>query len=221
MKDCNVKDVNATTLNSVDVNIVYKDVVLLSDIFIPSTVRFGNLIVDSIDTVSLSGRDVDDYLQTNADLTFSGKLTVGGDLLILGDVTVGSLIDNMVMSQSNLLLQQNDQQLNCKSNSKTPPLFSFYNLSIFLQGLFKRKNSERKKLKLIRSMELRLTILMISSLKSIVSLILLRLKKILLFQRWIEVEIRSTNFIFGKMQMITTDYPMVCAYCSLFNNKSC
>jgi hypothetical protein len=116
--DCYINEVNAEKINSIEPSLIFKDVLLLSDTFIPSTVRFGSLVVDRIETANLSDRLVGDYLQSSSDLTFSGKFRVDGDLKILGDVQVDGLVDNTVISNSNLLLRFGDQQLNCKSKSK-------------------------------------------------------------------------------------------------------
>ena len=95
-------------------SLIFKDAVLLSDKFIPSTVRFANLVADHIEAANLSDRLVGDYLQSNTDLIFDGKFIVDGDLKILGNVQVDGLVDNRVISNSNLLLRYGDQQLNCK-----------------------------------------------------------------------------------------------------------
>jgi len=107
--------INASKINSMEPSLIFKDAVLLSDRFIPSTVRFTNLVADHIEAANLSDRLVGDYLQSNSDFIFNGKFIVDGDLKILGNVQVDGLVDNRVISNSNLLLRYGDQQLNCKS----------------------------------------------------------------------------------------------------------
>ena len=128
---CLFVNVTAKTVNSVDIADTYQQAITNTVNPIPSlkTRRLELLNSHPINTTSLSGRGIKEYLTVDDDLKFQNKIRIEGNLLVNGNLTVKGLVDEREISPTTLLLRQGIQHLNCKS---IPIIFIDIKLKLYI-----------------------------------------------------------------------------------------
>ncbi|XP_057379728.1 uncharacterized protein LOC130702079 [Daphnia carinata] len=113
-RPCILENVRAKTVNSVDIADAYQQTVMQTDKSIPSlkTRKLEVLRSLPINTTSLSGHDIKDYLTMDDDLKFQNRTKIEGNLLVNGHINCKGQVDGYSISPNTLLLRQGNQHLN-------------------------------------------------------------------------------------------------------------
>ncbi|KAI9558066.1 hypothetical protein GHT06_014819 [Daphnia sinensis] len=111
---CILENVRAKTINSEDIADIYQQAVMQTDKSIPSlkTRKLEVLQGLPINTTSLSGHDIKDYLTIDDGLKFQNRTKIEGNLLVNGHINVKGQIDGHSISPNTLLLRQGNQHFN-------------------------------------------------------------------------------------------------------------
>ena len=105
-------------MNSIDVNEVYKNLIHITDVSIPSTVNLSQLkVAGGVESPSVANKSIQHLLNVNDDVVFNNPVVIDGSVSIDGSLSVSGLLGGRNISDN--LIQNGNQTLKGTRLNKT------------------------------------------------------------------------------------------------------